>query len=147
MRYYLFFCLLFMPGAILFAQDRSRVIGVWLTQDQDCHIRISEDECGQFNGVTAWVLKATDEHGDLILDVKNPKKELRQRQMLGLGILQGFVYDSVGNRWSGGTIYDPTNGKSYKSILKVSDDMQKLHVRGYVGVSLIGREVVWTRIE
>lgn len=110
-------------------------------------IGISQDEQGIFNGRTQWLEDPLGEDGSFALDVKNPKKELRNRRLLGAFILEGFQYDSVGHRWKDGTIYDPTTGKTYKCILKVSDDLQKLHLRGYIGISIIGREVVWTRVE
>ena len=55
------------------------------------------------------------------------------------------MYDGDG-LWKKGTIYDPDNGKTYKCKLRlVSDDV--LNVRGYIGVSLIGRTSQWTRVK
>ena len=63
--------------------------------------------------------------------------------MQGLTILEGFSYQEE-NLWSGGTIYDPNSGKTYKCKLSLNDD-GTLKVRGYVGVSLFGRTEVWKR--
>lgn len=129
----------------LSAQEGDRVMGVWLTHDDDCKIRIDKDSADRYNGTIVWFIDH-EEKGQ-ITDIKNPNKELRNKPLMGLKLLRNFRFNASANRWDDGTIYDPTSGKSYKSHLKVSEDSSKLMVRGYVGVSLIGREVVWSRIE
>ena len=49
-----------------------------------------------------------------------------------------------GNTWAKGTIYDPEDGKTYKCKMTLTDP-KTLGVRGYIGISLIGRTTVWTR--
>lgn len=46
----------------------------------------------------------------------------------------------------GGTIYDPRNGKTYECEVTLEYD-GTLEVRGYVGLPLYGKTVVWTRAE
>lgn len=50
-----------------------------------------------------------------------------------------------GDTWSGGQILDPNNGKTYKVKLSLSDNGQKLDVRGYIGVPMLGRTQTWIR--
>jgi uncharacterized protein (DUF2147 family) len=50
-----------------------------------------------------------------------------------------------GEEWSGGTIMDPNNGKTYKCYLTLEEE-DKLKVRGYIGFSLIGRTQYWYRL-
>jgi uncharacterized protein (DUF2147 family) len=76
-------------------------------------------------------------------DEKNPDPALRDRPLVGLSLFAGFDYDGDG-RWSGGTIYDPNSGKTYRCIVTIVDD-DTLKVRGYVGVPLLGRTEIWTR--
>ena len=45
-----------------------------------------------------------------------------------------------------GTIYDPRDGKTYKCRMTLKKD-GTLEVRGYLGLALFGKTVVWTRIE
>ena len=59
--------------------------------------------------------------------------------------MKGFLYDGKGT-WKKGTIYDPDNGKTYKSKVKIGDQGE-LKVRGFIGFSLIGRTSQWTRVE
>jgi uncharacterized protein (DUF2147 family) len=57
--------------------------------------------------------------------------------------LSGFAYEGK-NHWKEGRIYDPETGKTYscKMTLKKPDELE---VRGFIGLSIIGRTVVWTR--
>lgn len=147
MKFIFALSVLLSASVVVTAQNAKGVEGVWLTQDEDCMISIAQDEHGIFNGRTQWLKEPLDEHGLYVLDANNPNKELRNRRLLGAFMLEGFQYDSTSNKWKSGTVYDPTTGKTYKGILRVSDDLQQLHLRGYIGISLIGREVVWTRVE
>ena len=52
-----------------------------------------------------------------------------------------------GEAWKGGQILDPDNGKTYRCKMTVSDDGRELDVRGYIGISLIGRTQTWLRVE
>ena len=54
--------------------------------------------------------------------------------------MSGFRYDD--GVWRGGRIYDPESGKTYKAIIRLGDD-GRLKLRGYIGISLIGRNTVW----
>ena len=69
---------------------------------------------------------------------------LRERPLIGLEIFEGFEYKGKG-RWKGGTIYDPNSGNTYRCIVTRVDD-DTLKVRGYIGVSLLGRTELWQRV-
>ena len=58
-------------------------------------------------------------------------------------IMSGFTYDGDG-RWSGGRIYDPNSGKTYKATIR-QVDANTIKLRGYIGISLFGRSDTWTR--
>jgi uncharacterized protein (DUF2147 family) len=63
--------------------------------------------------------------------------------VIGLRILWDLQKD--GDAWSGGTILDPANGKTYKCLLALEEGGMKLKVRGFIGVSLLGRTQYWLR--
>jgi uncharacterized protein (DUF2147 family) len=65
------------------------------------------------------------------------------KPVLGMQILWDLQKD--GDGWSGGTILDPATGKTYKCLLSVEEGGTKLKVRGFVGVSLLGRTQYWLR--
>ena len=56
--------------------------------------------------------------------------------------MQGFRY--ANGAWKGGRTYDPENGKTYRSSMKLGGD-GSLRVRGYIGIPLLGRTEIWVR--
>jgi uncharacterized protein (DUF2147 family) len=143
--------LLALPAA---AQPADAVVGTWLTEagDKGGKARVEiEREDGDFVGRIVWLEEpdfVDGEHaGEPKRDLENPDAELRDRPVLGLAILDGFGYAGKGT-WSGGTIYDPANGKTYKAKMYLDGDGDRtLDVRGYVGITLFGRTTTWTRVE
>ena len=83
------------------------------------------------------------ETGKPKLDINHPDKATRSRQIMGIINIWGFKY-AESNKWDGGNIYDPKNGNTYSSIIKM-ENPNTLKVRGYVGISFIGRTDTWTR--
>lgn len=69
--------------------------------------------------------------------------EMRDQPLVGLRILWDLRKD--GNQWSGGRILDPDNGKTYRCSIVVEDGGAKLKVRGFIGLSLLGRTQHWLR--
>ena len=69
--------------------------------------------------------------------------DYKNQLILGMVLLRNFHPD--GDDWVGGTVVDPENGKEYKGKLW-SEGNDKLHLRGFIGISLLGRSEVWTRI-
>lgn len=141
--------LLFLSSSSL-AQDTagSRVLGVWATEKAQAHVEISLGENG-YHGVITWLQEpffAADDElaGQPKTDRENPDPQLRKRSILGLRIMEGFQYEG-GNRWAGGTIYDPENGRTYRCKLQLTGE-GTLKVRGYVGISMFGRTTEWTRV-
>ncbi len=70
------------------------------------------------------------------------KGKLKDKPILGMDILTGLEKDD--DEWSGGKILDPKNGKRYKCYIKLLDD-NTLKLRGYIGISLLGRTAIWKR--
>jgi uncharacterized protein (DUF2147 family) len=69
--------------------------------------------------------------------------EYKNQLILGMVFMRNFHPD--GDDWVEGTVVDPENGKEYKGkIWAVGKD--SLHMRGYIGISLLGRTETWTRI-
>jgi uncharacterized protein (DUF2147 family) len=71
--------------------------------------------------------------------------ERRGQPKIGLVIIRNMQRD--GDVWSGGDILDPDNGKVYKCRLRVVDDNRSLEVRGFIGISLLGRTQMWERAD
>jgi len=122
------------------ADGLPQIDGIWLSGDGDGWIEINASTTG-LSGVIAGSPNASEERPDT--DDKNPDPALRDRPLIGLNLFAGFEYDGDG-RWKGGTIYDPNSGKTYRCIVTVVD-VDTLKVRGYIGISLLGRTETWTR--
>ena len=118
------------------ALSASSVQGRWLTPAKDSVIEIAP--CGpKMCGRVAKILRP-DPKG-VSSDVKNPNPALRTRPILGLAILSDFA--DAGSQWSG-TIYDPRNGKSYRSNVARNAD-GTLKVQGCI--AFFCQTQTWTK--
>lgn len=130
--------LLLLSGAAL--ADQSAAEGRWLTQDRDGWIRIAIVG-GTLEGSIAGAPPGSPSEREI--DDLNPDPALRGRPLDGLTIMTGFEYQGDG-RWKNGTVYDPNSGKTYKCTVTLLD-ADTLKIRGYIGISLLGRSETWTR--
>lgn len=118
------------------------VLGVWLTHgDKPAKIQIYRSG-DQYYGKIIWLQYPT-ENGRPKTDSKNPDQSKQSRPLMGLGILTGFRWDA--DDWDDGHIYDPESGKTYSCTMTLKDP-GTLKVRGYIGISWIGRTEIWTRV-
>lgn len=131
----------FLPIDIL-PSGGDEVIGFWLTDDGKAKVEIYKDQ-GKYNGKIVWLREPLNESGMAKLDRKNPDKALQSRPIIGMNLIQGFEYDD--GRWVSGEVYDPEDGKAYSCKLTLKRG--KLEVRGFIGISMFGRTVVWTRTQ
>jgi uncharacterized protein (DUF2147 family) len=113
------------------------VEGLWLTDDGKGVVEIAA--CGQrLCGRIARVLETGPDVPST--DVNNPDSRQRGRPLVGLQVLSGFSGGPT--RWEGGQAYDPKNGSSYKSSLRLNAD-GSLRVTGCV--LIVCRSKRWTR--
>lgn len=131
-------------GSAVFAQS-GRVIGYWLTEDEDSQVEVFQKADNKYYGRIVWLDEPLNDEGKPKVDDKNPDKAMHQTPIMGLEILKGFSYDASKNEWSGGTIYDPKNGRTYTAYMR-KDGNNKLAIRGYVmGMRFLGRTTEWSR--
>ena len=126
--------------AVIAAPARAEeLIGTWLTQQGDAHIRVAK--CGKaLCGTVAWLRDPVDaKTGQPPVDGKNPNASLRTRKILGIRIFS-MEEDATGS-WTGG-IYNSDDGQTYKGRLAPRGESE-LEVQGCSG-NLCGSEV-WTR--
>ncbi|MGB4398589.1 MAG: DUF2147 domain-containing protein [Daejeonella sp.] len=135
--------LLLISATWTFAQNKEALAGKWLTASGDAQVLIYPAK-GKFSGRIVWIKNPNDNSGKPETDDKNPDKTLAKRPLMGLEMLNGFSYTDDGV-WEGGTIYDPKTGKSYSCKISMVNPNQ-LHVRGFVGISLLGRTETWSRV-
>jgi len=128
-----------------FAQA-DQILGVWLSEEGTSHIEIAKDSNGEFVGKIVWLKEPLDENGRPKVDGENPNANLRNRPIINLQILEGFSYNERRKEWSGGTIYDPQNGRRYRAVMKLENN-NTMALRGFVGLRAFGRTSTWTRVK
>jgi uncharacterized protein (DUF2147 family) len=119
------------------------IVGTWLNQEATGKITIYK-EGNKYFGKLAWLRTPLDSiTGKPRTDKENPDVNLKSTPLIGLVNLKNFTFNGK-EEWSGGTIYDPKNGKTYKCYIQF-ESASRLKIRGYVGVSLLGRNTFWTK--
>ena len=131
-----------------FAQDFSeadKIRGTWLNEEGKAKVYVYRGTDGKYYGRISWLRDPLDDNGKPKLDKENSDPNKKSQPLLNLIILRGFHYKGKGV-YKDGTIYDPENGKTYNCNMSLSSD-NRLDIRGYIGVSLIGRTSQWTRTD
>jgi len=143
MKKIIFTSIFLLFNLILFAQTP---LGTWKTIDDETkeeksYVKIYESENGELEGKVVKILTPGKE--DLTCEKCSGKN--KNQPIKGMVILRGLKKSDAEN-WKGGHILDPNNGKEYKSKIKLKDE-NTLEVRGYIGLSVIGRTQTWYRVE
>jgi uncharacterized protein (DUF2147 family) len=139
-RIFLFVCILITTN--LFAQKESDIEGTWIPSSGKANVRIYKSG-DHFYGAIIFLKEPIDSvtHKPKV-DKNNPDKSKRNTPLMGYLLLKNFIFDD--GIWKDGTIYDPENGKTYSCKITMKDK-NTLDVRGFIGISLIGRTDVWKR--
>lgn len=129
------------------AASAASAVGRWTTIDDETKkpksIVVIYEEGGKlFGKIEKLFLEPTEEQNPLC---EKCEGKLKNQPIIGMVILRNLERDD--DEWTGGTILDPANGKTYKCKIAVEDGGKKLKVRGYIGLSLIGRSQHWVRAE
>lgn len=122
----------------------AQVTGKWKTID---------DETGQAKSIVE-IYESNGKIYGKVVEILNPAKKNskctkckgadKDKPIDGLVIIKGLTKD--GNEWTDGDILDPNKGKLYSCTIKL-DGKDKLDVRGYMGISMLGRTQTWHRVK
>lgn len=129
-----FVCTIFAGG--------NDIEGSWYSGSKDARIKIFKNGDKYF-GIIDWLKNPKDENGLAKTDIHNPVEKERKKSLLGLLLLKNFEYKN--GEWTNGSIYDPKNGKEYSCTIKKAGNT--LQVRGYIGISLLGRTETWQKAD
>lgn len=132
-------------AASTLALAQSTPAGTWHTIDDSTGkprgvIEIAEKD-GVFSGKLVKSLVPTEGAPKVCDKCTDSRKD---QPIIGMTLLTG-LRKTADNEWTGGEILDPETGKLYKCKMSMADDGKKLNVRGFIGISLIGRTQTWVR--
>jgi uncharacterized protein (DUF2147 family) len=132
---------IFLPVLLAGGSDTVSPVGIW--KNDDATFEIFENQ-GKLSGKIVALREPRTPEGKDKTDIHNPDAAKRERPIIGLVFLSGFTQKSQ-TRWENGTIYDPKSGNTYSCSMEL-DGPEKINMRGFIGISLIGRTDVWTRV-
>lgn len=141
MKRNVFLTLFFLAGMAAQAQDITK--GTWFNEEKSAKVQFYK-QGDKLYGKIVW-LQEPIKNGKPRTDEFNPDSKKKDEPLMGLVFLKGFKQDGA-KKWEDGEIYDPKNGKTYSSEMTLVNASQ-LNVRGYIGISLIGRTTKFTKAD
>ena len=138
-----FLTFLFVTVAGIFSAQ-AQVTGKWKTID---------DKTGEAKSIVE-IYEQNGKYYGKVVEILNPAKKKakcvncqgadKDKPIEGLVIIKGLEKD--GDEYTDGEILDPSKGKLYSCTISM-DGKDKLEVRGYMGISLLGRSQTWHRVK
>lgn len=127
------------------------LIGKWKTIDDKSGfakaiVGIYKNSDGSYAGKIEKIYNLPDNNenlGDLCIHCRG---DLKDKPYLGMRVLYNFTQSSQ-NEYINGKVLDPATGDIYKAKIKMNSSGKRITLRGYIGVSLLGRSQTWIRVE
>ncbi|PJZ69084.1 hypothetical protein CH373_17580 [Leptospira perolatii] len=126
--------------------DPIPVVGKWKTIDDEDGSEKSVVEIyeqgGKIFGKIVSLKEPLDKDGKPKICTKCQGAD-KDKPVVGMVFLKNLSPED--DEYTGGTIMDPNNGKTYKCKMKAIEGGKKLNVRGFIGFSLLGRTQTWVK--
>ncbi|MBV9128079.1 MAG: DUF2147 domain-containing protein [Verrucomicrobia bacterium] len=126
------------------AEDLGNVSPVGLWKNDDAKFEIF-DSGGKLGAKIVSLTQPNTPEGKPKTDIHNPDASRHGDSLLGMVFMRGFTPAGNG-RWENGTIYDPKTGKTYSCYMQL-ENKDTIRVRGFIGISALGRTQIWTRVK
>ncbi|UCS92734.1 DUF2147 domain-containing protein [Echinicola marina] len=127
--------------SMVYAQEADDILGLWLTEEGEAKVLIYKNK-GKYFGKITW-LKRVKEHDKIRRDVNNKDAKLRNQALDQIHLIRSLEFKD--GKWSGGEVYDPESGETYRCLVKLLDE-DRLEVRGYLGLPSFGKSLYWERL-
>ncbi len=134
-------------GSTAFAEDIS---GTWKNIDDKTGsskaiLEIRQESNGTY---TAKIVKVTPRPGYTPKETcVNCPTPYTNKPILGMDIIKGLKHVDGTNNYEKGRVIDPLSGKLYDAKMKLNATGKRLSLRAYIGVSALGRNQTWLRID
>ncbi len=141
-------CTLALLSSFSFANE-DPILGKWKTVDDRtgysrADVLVKKNSDGTYTGTIVETRAVPGRPKMEICD--HCPGELKGKPYLGLPFIFGFKQDPKNpNEYIDGKVLDPIGGKIYKSKAKILNNGRRMTIRGYVGISMIGRSVTWIK--
>ncbi len=148
MVFFMLLCFLWQQTTA-FAQNASKaddICGEWWTPENNGRMIFFRSN-GKYYAKVSWLKISNDKYGKPRCEKQNPDAALRPRPLMDLILFADFTFDSEKGKYTGGKIYDAEeSGSKYSGWLKLIEH-NVLEIHGFVGFSLIGKSVYFTRVQ